>query len=103
MRIKDWTWAFLGLLALAVRVLAGQYPEVTDQFYSRTVFPGIRNLIDLSLGKLPFPTVYLFLVLILGLFWISFRRFFRLVGWRHRAGYTLQATSTGLGALVFLF
>ncbi|MDA1268163.1 MAG: DUF3810 domain-containing protein [Bacteroidetes bacterium] len=103
MRIKDWTWAFFGLLALAVRLLAGQYPEATDQFYSRTFFPGIRNLIDHSLGNLPFPTVYVFLVLVLGLSWISFRRFFRLVGWRHRAGYALQATSNGLGALVFFF
>ena len=103
MRIKDWTWAFLGLLALAVRFLAGQYPEATDRFYSQTFFPVIRNGIDLSLGKLPFPTVYLFLVLALGLSWISFRRFFRLVGWRHRAGYALQATSNGFGALVFFF
>lgn len=103
MRIKDWTWAFLGLLGLAFRFLAGQYPEATDRFYSQTFFPVIRNGIDLSLGKLPFPTVYLFLVLALGLSWISFRRFFRLVGWRHRAGYALQATSNGLGALVFFF
>lgn len=103
MRIKNWTWAFLGLLALVVRFLAGQYPEATDQYYSRIFFPSIRNLIDLSLGKLPFPTLYLFLVLVLGISWISFRRFFRLVGWGHRAGYALQATSNGLGALVFFF
>lgn len=103
MRIKNWTWAFLGLLALVVRFLAGQYPEATDQYYSRIFFPSIRNLIDLSLGKLPFPTLYLFLVIGLGISWISFRRFFRLVGRRHRAGYALQATSNGLGALVFFF
>lgn len=103
MRIKNWTWAFLGLLALVVRFLAGQYPEATDQYYSRIFFPSIRNLIDLSLGKLPFPTLYLFLVLVLGISWISFRTFFRLVEWRHRAGYALQATSNGLGALVFFF
>jgi hypothetical protein len=39
----NWAWAFLGLLALAVRFLAGQFPEVTDQFYSQTFFPVIRN------------------------------------------------------------
>jgi hypothetical protein len=98
-----WTWAFLGLLALAVRFLAGQYPEATDQFYSRTFFPVIRNGIDLSLGKLPFPTVYVFICLVLALSWGSFRRFFRLVGWRQRARYVLQASANGLSALVFFF
>ncbi len=103
MKNTNWTWAFLGLLALAVRFLAGQFPEATDQFYSRTFFPVIRNGIDLSLGKLPFPTAYLFAVLVLGLSWGSFHRFFRLVGWRKRARYAFQASANGLGALVFFF
>lgn len=103
MRIKDWTWAFLGLLALAVRFLAGQFSEATDQFYSRTFFPGIRNLIDLSLGKLPFPTAYLFMAGVLVLSWISIRRLLAKVGLRQRALYALQASSNGLGALVFFF
>lgn len=103
MKKTNWTWAFLGLLALAVRFLAGLYPEATDQIYSRTFFPLIRNGIDLSLGKLPFPTVYVFIVLVLVLSWGSFRRFFRLVGWRQRARYALQASANGLGGLIFFF
>ena len=97
------TWAFLGLLALGIRVLAGFSPELTDQFYSRTLFPAIRNGIDLSLGYLPFPTVYLFLGLITGLFWISLRRFLGFKGRKNRAKYLLQASANGLGGLVFFF
>ncbi len=100
---SNWTWAFLGLLALGIRVLAGLFPEVTDQFYSRTLFPFIRNGIDLSLGYLPFPTVYLFLGLILGLLGISIRRFSRIETRNKRAKYVLQAIANGLGGLVFFF
>jgi len=100
---RDWSWSFLGLLALALRYLAGQYPEATDELYSRTFFPGVRNLIDLSLGRLPFPSVYLFIGLLLGLLLFFIHNFRRKQGWKHRANYTLQATANGLGALVFFF
>ncbi len=103
MRRSNWTWAFLGLLALGIRVLAGLFPELTDQFYSRTFFPAIRNGIDLSLGYLPFPSVYLFVGLIFWLLGLSLRRFFRLEGGKNRARYFVQATANGLGGLVFFF
>lgn len=100
---SNWTWAFLGLLALGLRVLAGLFPELTDHYYSRTLFPVIRNGIDLSLGHLPFPTVYLFIGLIFWLFGISLRRFFGFEGVKNRVKYWLQATANGLGGLVFFF
>ncbi len=100
---SNWTWAFLGLLALGIRVLAGLFAELTDQFYSRTFFPAIRNGIDLSLGYLPFPSVYLFIGLIFWLLGHSLRRFFRLEGRKNRLGYFVQATANGLGGLVFFF
>jgi hypothetical protein len=84
-------------------VLAGFFPELTDQFYSRTLFPAIRSGIDLSLGYLPFPSVYLFIVLISSLFGISLRRFLRLEGVKNRAKYSMQAAANGLGGLVFFF
>lgn len=100
---SNWNWAFLGLFALGLRVLAGFFPELTDQFYSRTLFPVIRKGIDLSLGHLPFPTVYLFIGLITGLFWISLRRFLGFKGRKNRAKYLLQASANGLGGLAFFF
>jgi hypothetical protein len=100
---RDWSWSFLGLLGLVLRYVAGRYPAATDELYSRTFFPGVRNLIDLSLGLLPFPSVYLFVGLLLGLLGFFIHKFRRKQGWKPRALYMLQATSNGCGALVFFF
>jgi hypothetical protein len=100
---RDWSWAFLGLLAIVLRYFASRYPAATDELYSRTFFPGVRNLIDLSLGLLPFPSVYLFVGLLLGLLGFFIHKFRRKQGWKPRVYYSLQATSNGLGALVFFF
>jgi len=101
--VRNWAWALIGLLALFFRVLAGLFPELTDQFYSRTVFPTIRNGIDRSLGYLPFPSVYLFIGLIFLLLGLSLRRFFQREGGKNRARYFVQASANGLGGLLFFF
>lgn len=100
---RDWSWAFLGLLALVLRYFASQHPAATDELYSRTFFPGVRNLIDLSLGRLPFPSAYLFVLLVLALLGLFIHKFRRKQGWKPRAFYTVQAASNGFGALVFFF
>jgi hypothetical protein len=100
---RDWSWAILGILALGVRYLAIQNPEATDTIYSRTFFPGIRNVIDLTLGNLPFPSVYLFILLLLGILGLYFLKFSRRIGWKERAFYSVKALANGLGALVFFF
>lgn len=100
---RDWSWALLGILALVIRYFAMQNPEATDEYYSRKFFPGIRNVIDLTLGNLPFPSVYLFIAtifLILGFFVIRFRS---RVGWKSKVFYTFKALANGLGALIFFF
>jgi hypothetical protein len=100
---RDWSWAILGVLSLIVRYFAVQNPEATDTIYARTVFPGVRNLIDMTLGKLPFPSVYLFVfTVILVLVYFSWS-FLKKEGWKRKAFYTVNATSNGLGALVFFF
>lgn len=100
---RDWSWAFLGILALVIRYFAIRYPEATDELYSRMFFPGIRNVIDLTLGHLPFPSVYLFIGIVLLVLVVFVRRFFQKRGWKSRSIYTVQATSNGIGALVFFF
>jgi hypothetical protein len=100
---RDWSWALLGILALVIRYFAAQNPEATDEFYSRKFFPGIRNVIDLTLGNLPFPSVYLFIasiILVLGYFVLKFKN---LSGWKARTFYTFKALANGVGALVFFF
>lgn len=100
---RDWSWAILGILALGVRYLAIQNPEATDTIYSRTFFPGIRNVIDLTLGNLPFPSVYLFILILLLILGLYFLKFSRRIGWKERVFYTFKALANGLGALVFFF
>ncbi len=100
---RDWSWAILGVLALGFRYFAIQNPEATDEIYSRKFFPGIRNVIDLTLGNLPFPSVYLFvatLFFVLGLF---IYRFINRVGWKSKSLYSIQALANGVGAIVFFF
>lgn len=100
---RDWSWAFLGVLALGIRYFAVQYPEATDELYSRKFFPGIRNVIDLTLGHLPFPSVYLFIAIVLFVLVLFLKRFRKKAGWKSKSIYTIQATSNGMGALVFFF
>jgi hypothetical protein len=100
---RDWSWAILGILALVVRYFAIQNPDATDEIYSRTFFPAIRNVIDLSLGHLPFPSVYLFVVLLVFIFGFYFLTVYRRKGWKEKLFYTFKALANGLGALVFFF
>lgn len=100
---RDWSWAILGVIALGIRYLAAQNPEATDEIYSRIFFPGIRNVIDMTLGMLPFPSVYLFIACVLLVIGIYFWRLSKKVGWKSKMLYSLQALANGLGALIFFF
>lgn len=100
---RDWSWAFLGVLALGIRYFAMQNAELTDDLYSRKFFPGVRNVVDLTLGYLPFPSVYLFLVLIFLIIGIYLFRLSKRQGWKEKTLYTLQAVANSAGALVFFF
>jgi len=100
---KNWSWAILGLLALVLRFLAAQFPETTDQVYSRTFFPFLRNLLDLSLGKLPFPSIYLFIILFGVILVIFILRLKAQVGRKQRIHYSLRFLFNALGVLIFFF
>jgi hypothetical protein len=100
---RDWSWAILGLIALVFRYIAVRNPEKTDEIYSRIFFPGIRNVIDMSLGKLPFPSVYLFIASVCLIIGISFFRFLKRKGWKSRTFYAFRFLLNGIGALVFFF
>lgn len=100
---RDWSWALLGILALVLRYFAVRHPEATDEVYSRLFFPGIRNVIDLTLGNLPFPSVYLFVASVLLVLVLFALRFKNRSGWKSKTFYTFKALANGLGALVFFF
>lgn len=100
---RDWSWAILGVIALVIRHFAIQNPEATDEIYSRKFFPGIRNMIDLTLGNLPFPSVYLFVLTVFFVLGLFFYRFRNRVGWKAKSLYSVQALANGVGAIVFFF
>ena len=100
---RDWSWAILGVIALGIRYLAALNPEATDDIYSRIFFPGIRNVIDLTLGRLPFPSVYLFIISVLLVLGIYIFRLIRRKGWKSKLFYTFRALANGIGALIFFF
>jgi hypothetical protein len=57
----------------------------------------------LTLGNLPFPSVYLFIatvIFVLGMFFLEFKK---RAGWKSRSFYTFRSLANGLGALVFFF
>jgi hypothetical protein len=100
---RDWSWAVLGVMALVIRYFAVQNPEATDEIYSRKFFPGIRNVIDLTLGNLPFPSVYLFVATVFFVLGLFIYRFKNRLGWKAKSLYSIQALANGVGALVFFF
>jgi hypothetical protein len=55
----------LGVGALLVRFLFNLNPHVTEAIYSRGIFMGIRFCLDYSIGLLPFPLIYLLVVLLI--------------------------------------
>lgn len=100
---RDWSWAILGIIALGIRYLAALNPDATDEIYSRKFFPVIRNVIDKTLGYLPFPSVYFFIATVLLVLGIYVYRLKIRKGWKRKSLYTLRALANGLGGLIFFF
>ncbi|MEN2281839.1 DUF3810 domain-containing protein [Algoriphagus sp. SE2] len=100
---RDWSWAILGVFALGIRYIATLNPEATDEIYSRKFFPVIRNVIDMTLGYLPFPSVYFFIISVLIVLGIYIHRMCIRKGWKRKSLYTSRALANGLGALIFFF
>lgn len=89
---------FSSALALAVVVAAvslllrlNSGPIATEQWYSRAIFPRIRQFWDASLGQIPFPLYYLFWVLIVLLLLRWLLGIKRQKGWKKRLIYALQS------------
>lgn len=89
---------------ILLRIIFGQNPVVIENWYSRSIFPAIRLIIDYTTAFLPFPVILLFIGFVL----------YRLVNginaWRNPAFSLPQKlinTAMGLGSffggLVFFF
>ena len=62
---RQFIWIGLGLLAVVSRIVLGLNPMVIEEYYSRTLFPFIRILIDYTTALLPFPVILLFIGFVL--------------------------------------
>src|SRR5690606_19200675 len=103
MRTCKWLGAALGTVALLVRLAASQFAEVTEKIYSRTFFPAIRQLFDMSLSKLPFPSVYIFGVAVVGVVLFVVFQTKKMKGAKSKSSYLLRSILNFTGLLVFLF
>ncbi|WP_289028853.1 DUF3810 domain-containing protein [uncultured Algoriphagus sp.] len=103
MKLRQWIWFLLGVLALLIRGLGSNFPVQTDKIYSRGLFPYIRITFDYTLGKLPFPSVFLFIAFILLLILLFFRGFYRKKGLKQRLSFFFRAILNFAGGLLFFF
>ncbi len=99
-----WIWIALGLFSIILRIILGSFPEVIEQYYSRGLFVGVRNIFDYSIGMIPIPFLY---VLILGVLCFVFYRIFRKKGnelsLKKRIINITFSITAFLSGLIFLF
>lgn len=98
-----WIGAALGAGALLLRFMAAQFPEATEGIYARAVFPLIRQLIDSSISRLPFPSVYLFVAIVLGVVVFFFFQIKKKEGLKSKSKYLIRSLLNFTGILIFFF
>ncbi|MFK7935443.1 MAG: DUF3810 domain-containing protein [Saprospiraceae bacterium] len=104
MKIKKstWFWLLSGIVAVGLRLIAS--PEMIERLYSRGIFIGIRNVIDYTIGWLPIPLIYIFVIGLVAILVIRIRRFFKLdMKWQRRLGSALLGILTFISGGIFLF
>jgi hypothetical protein len=95
---------WLGLLVLALLVRAIASPEGIERIYSRGLFLAIRQGLDAVARVVPFPMIYILLLLLLVAAIRSTIRIWRGKGTvLYRTGQTLWSTLKATAALVFFF
>jgi len=96
-------WAIFGLSTLLLNLVAHQYPEFVEKWYSRGLFQWVRRGFDWTTGQLPFPAFYLFWIGVM-LFWIMmYRSRPRQVTWKPKLTYWFSRIAGFAGFLVGWF
>lgn len=104
MRIRAITWYGLamGLLAIVIRIYAT--PEFIEQYYSRGLFQVIRMVLDFTIGYLPIPAIYLFLVVAIVYLSVQLRTWYRSEGtYLKKIATLLLGLLSLLGGIIALF
>lgn len=97
-------WIGIGILSLLLRWIGSFEPQWIEQIYSRSIFIPIRALYDILFGWLPFPLLYIFVLLMA--VWLvktigKIRRYSS--DWLPRLGYAVLSFVAFLSALIFAF
>jgi len=98
MRIKrKLFWIAMGGLALLIKWIGSYHPLWIEEYYSRRVFLPIRALFDIFFGWLPFPLIYVFIILLGIWLWKSLQQ----IG-RHSPHWPTRLLHAGLGFTAFV-
>lgn len=103
---RTWVWIGLGIIAILVRIVFSEHPEWTEQIYSRGIFPIIRYILDYTIGLMPFPVMYLFVVGMIVILILKIKNFiFKKEKWPIKLvqGFLGVLAFVGGGIFLFLF
>ncbi len=97
-------WPLTALSTLAIGRYLATRPDITEQYYTRTVFPAIRWVLDGLNALLPFPLFYLLLAaalffLVKGVVYLKRAE----TGWRDKLQQTARRILAVLSGVVVLF
>lgn len=99
-----WSGGILGLLAIVLRLIFDAFPQVTESWYARGLFPLVRGILDNTVGKLPFPGFYLFAGgLFFALYYFGKELLLKIGDGRKKAVFIFRGLLNFCGWLVFLF
>lgn len=90
-------WIGLGATAIVVRFALGGAPELTERYYSRGLFLGIRTAIDYTTAQLPFPVLYLVVLGVVIFAFVKIRS-----GWQKPVTRMRKLAGAAMGILGFI-
>lgn len=101
---KSLIWIGLGLFALVLRLLLGQYPMLIEQYYSRGLFTLIRVSIDFLAAWFPVALIYVFFSFLLVILISRAVKFWRWdAKWQVKLGRAVVSVVAFWMAVVFFF
>ncbi len=105
MKIKEYIWIILGLVALIANWLFGIFPVLYDTIYFRGIFQVIRVIYDYILGWVPFPMVYILFFVLVQIIYVffKFKRFRKAQTVIAKIGSIILPILSFVGAVIFFF